>query len=201
MGGDTKRNEGALDTNHTTPKTTVARKLTLLGWLAVPGGSGGFNPLSAVSKYSSVRELDFQPQLWLIANTSGALEKRVSAAPVALWHAIVKYAVTAPRESRYACAGALAGAAAGMPSGRGTLCVLGIADSVGRGMELGEETRAGVMGRGMDGVEAKLCSVMGSDGPRACVRSPRVVPACANGAPERETETDGSASTVDCRWR
>jgi hypothetical protein len=41
--------------------------------------------------YSSVRnELDFQPQLWLTENTSGALVNRVSDDPVALAHEIAK---------------------------------------------------------------------------------------------------------------
>ena len=71
-------------------------------------------PSSPISRYSSVRkELDFQPQLWLTANASGALVNRVKLAPVALAHAIVKYALTEPRGSRYACGGATGGDVAG----------------------------------------------------------------------------------------
>lgn len=64
--------------------------------------------------YSSVlSELDFQPQLWLTENTSGALVNRVRLAPVALAHAIAKYADTDARWSRYGCCGETAGAVAG----------------------------------------------------------------------------------------
>ncbi|EIW65070.1 uncharacterized protein TRAVEDRAFT_42464 [Trametes versicolor FP-101664 SS1] len=88
---------------HTTPSTTVARKLTSL--LAGSTTAAG-RPSASTSRYSSARsELDFHPQLWLTENTSGALVKRVRLAPVALAHAIVKYALTAGRGSRYGCGG------------------------------------------------------------------------------------------------
>ena len=56
---------------------------------------------------SSVRNvLDFHPQLWLTANTSGELLKRVCDVPVALAQLMAKYADTAGRGSRYGCCGA-----------------------------------------------------------------------------------------------
>ncbi len=102
-------------TPHTTPSTTVARKLTsLLAGSTTAAGS----PSASTSRYSSARnELDFHPQLWLTENTSGALVKRVRLAPVALAHAIVKYALTAGRGSRYGCGGVTAGAIAGSVTG------------------------------------------------------------------------------------
>ena len=78
------------------PKTMVARKLTSL-----PDEMFFLTPSSEISRYSSVlNELDFQPQLWLTEKTSGALVNFVKLAPVALAQAIVKYALTAARESR-----------------------------------------------------------------------------------------------------
>ncbi|EIW65069.1 uncharacterized protein TRAVEDRAFT_42463, partial [Trametes versicolor FP-101664 SS1] len=95
--------------------TTVARKLTSL--LAGSTTAAG-RPSASTSRYSSARsELDFHPQLWLTENTSGALVKRVRLAPVALAHAIVKYALTAGRGSRYGCGGVTAGAIAGSVTG------------------------------------------------------------------------------------
>lgn len=63
------------------------------------------------------RLLLFQPQLWLMLKTSGALVNLVRLVPVALAHAMAKYAVTAGRGSRYGCWGAEAGAVAGSVSG------------------------------------------------------------------------------------
>ena len=58
-------------------------------------------PSPPTSRYSSVRKLLlFQPQLWLTLNTSGVLVNRVMLPPVALAHAIAKYALTAGRGSR-----------------------------------------------------------------------------------------------------
>ena len=97
--------------HHTTPNTTVALKLT-----SFPAGITTETgcPSASTSRYSSVRsELDFHPQLWLTANVSGALVKRVRLAPVALAHAIVKYALTTGRGSRYGCTGVAGGAVAG----------------------------------------------------------------------------------------
>ena len=84
--------------HYTTPNTTVALKLTSLP-AGITTGTGW--PSASTSRYSSVRnELDFQPQDWLTENVSGALVNRVKLAPVALAHAIVKYAHTAGRGSR-----------------------------------------------------------------------------------------------------
>ena len=102
-----RRNIGTTNTQcygYTTPSTTVARRLTSLaaGIVTMAGC-----PSASTSRYSSVlNELDFQPQLWLTRNSSGELAKRVSAAPVGAAHAIVKYASTAGRGSRYGWAGA-----------------------------------------------------------------------------------------------
>ena len=89
---------------------TVALKLTLSAWLSpspsVPAGTS--SPLS---------ELLFQPQLWLTLKSSGALVNRVRLPPVALAHAMAKYAFTNGRGSRYGCCGAAAGAVAGSMSG------------------------------------------------------------------------------------
>ena len=63
------------------------------------------------------RLLLFQPQLWLTLNVSGALVKRVKLPPVALAHAMAKYALTAGLGSRYGCCGAAAGAVAGSMRG------------------------------------------------------------------------------------
>ncbi len=58
-------------------------------------------PSSDNSKYSSVlKELDFQPQLWLTEKLSGELVNLVKRDPVALTHAMVKYALTEGRGSR-----------------------------------------------------------------------------------------------------
>ena len=96
----------------TTPKTTVALRLTSLAAGSATDVAGWLSASS--SRYSSVRnELDFQPQLWLTEKTSGALVNRVRLAPVALAHAIVKYALSAGRGSRYGCCGATGGAVAG----------------------------------------------------------------------------------------
>lgn len=71
--------------------------------------------LSPCSDGSPVRkELDFQPQLWLTENTSGALLNRVMLEPVAPVQAIVKYALTADRGSRYDWGGETGRAVAGM---------------------------------------------------------------------------------------
>jgi hypothetical protein len=45
-------------------------------------------------------ELDFHPQLWLTANTSGALVNVADDDPVALAHDMLKYAEMYPRGSR-----------------------------------------------------------------------------------------------------
>lgn len=96
---------------YTTPNTTVALKLTSFPAGRMPEAG---RPSASTSRYSSVlNELDFQPQLWLTANTSGALVNLVKLAPVALAHAIVKYALTCGRGSRYGCCGATGGAVAG----------------------------------------------------------------------------------------
>jgi hypothetical protein len=85
------------DDPYTIPSTTVALKLT-----SRPPDTADSSGRGPTSRYSSVLKLlDFQPQLWLTENTSGALVNLVNAAPVALAHEIIKYAEIVERGSRY----------------------------------------------------------------------------------------------------
>lgn len=83
------------------PRTTVARRLASLSssfTVGSPFGSG---------YCSSLNELLFQPQVWLMEKWSGELEKRVNDDPVAEGHEMVKYAMIDGRGSRYGCTGAV----------------------------------------------------------------------------------------------
>ncbi|KAL7285838.1 hypothetical protein ACG7TL_000947 [Trametes sanguinea] len=216
--------------HHTTPNTTVALKLTslLAGATTAPGPAA---PSASTSKYSSARnELDFHPQLWLTENTSGALVNRVRLAPVALAHAIVKYALTAARGSRYGCGGGTAVARAGSVIGPPLLALCGLPgrrlDERAKPEELGRDEERLELAAGELGTETVvLVRPSGDIGAGECVRKPKLLlPAtdCGRGldtdddgprpstprsrggggsAPIAGAEQAGMGSTVDWRWR
>ena len=135
------------DIDHTIPSMTVARRV------AWPTEAPDEDPmLSPDSTYSPVRkELDFHPQLWLTEKTSGELVNRVRLFPVALAHAIVKYALTDDRGSRYGCEGM----AGGVVAGSILLCVDEAEDDEGRDEDMDGEADVGrgVLARPTEGEE------------------------------------------------
>ncbi|KAI1786284.1 hypothetical protein LXA43DRAFT_898308, partial [Ganoderma leucocontextum] len=131
--------------------------------LVAGNATGAGWPSTSTSKYSSVlSELDFQPQLWLTENTSGALMNRVMLAPVVLAHAIVKYALTAGRGSRYGCGGATGGAVAGREMGDATCVDPTLLEDAWRVFD--EREKADVVGSAADrGDPGVVMGVLGVD--------------------------------------
>lgn len=173
--------------------TTVTRTLHSRAHDAPAPSSG------PTSRHSSWRSDElFHPQLWLTANTSGPLVKRVSAVPVVLGHATVKYAATDPRGSRYGAAGATGGAVAGRPP----VLLLGEDEWYGEVPVVGEpgmgvfEREFGSMGRPEK--EYWIADVTGEEAVAIDPARARTGVRSGAGRP-KGADGDGSGSTVD--WR